>query len=81
MATDSHETQRTHMDSIAAVAAKAQHDPHCCWSLTGVTWPLVIQLTVVEAGADVGMVIVFDDAEAVAETVDGFMRYWLENAL
>jgi len=36
-------------DSIASVAEKAQHDPHCPWSFTGVTIPLVLQST--EEGA------------------------------
>jgi hypothetical protein len=31
--------------SMAAVAEKAQHDPHYPWSLTGLTAPLVIQST------------------------------------
>ena len=48
---------------MAAVAAKAQQDPHCCWSLMGVTMPAVTQLTVEAAGVEVGMVTVFD-AEA-----------------
>ena len=29
--------------STAPVVEKAQHDPHCPWSLTGVTAPLVLQ--------------------------------------
>ena len=34
--------------STAPVVEKAQHDPHCPWSFTGVTAPLVVQST--EAG-------------------------------
>jgi hypothetical protein len=33
------------IDSIAAVAAKAQQDPHPPWFLTAVTLPRVFQLT------------------------------------
>jgi hypothetical protein len=32
--------------SIAAVAEKAQHDPHCAWFFTALTAPLVLQSTV-----------------------------------
>jgi hypothetical protein len=34
-------------DSIVAVEAKAQHEPQCPWSLTGVTTPLFLQSTLV----------------------------------
>jgi len=32
-------------DYIAAVAEKAQHDPHCPWFLTAVTFPWATQST------------------------------------
>ena len=54
------------MDSMAAVAAKAQHDPHACWSRTGVTIPALIQLTDPEVGTEVGILMVLDEAEEVS---------------
>lgn len=63
-----------YMLSIAAVAAKAQQDPHCCWSRMGVTFPAATQSTLEADGRVLGNVIFFDETDADTEFVV-FMRY------
>lgn len=71
-----------YMLSMAAVAAKAQQEPHCCWSRIGVTFPAVTQLTLEADGSVFGRIDVFEEAEAeyVLEP-EAFMRYEDENRL
>ena len=50
---------------MAAVAEKAQHDPHCPWFLTGLTAPLVLQ------SMEVGMLTVSRTVGSISVALTG----------